>query len=77
MSFGSGLGILKRFRNGDVSRDTLFLRGRALSNPPAEANLTDELKSHYDVVIIGAGLAGLSLAAQLLKYTDKTVAFAG
>jgi flavin-dependent dehydrogenase len=35
--------------------------------------LTDELKSRYDVVIIGAGLAGLSLAAQLLKYTEKTV----
>lgn len=35
--------------------------------------MTDELKSHYDVVIIGAGLAGLSLAAQLLKYTEKTV----
>jgi len=38
-----------------------------------EERLTDELKSHYDVVIIGAGLAGLSLAAQLLKYTGKTV----
>ncbi len=40
--------------------------------PPEEA-LTSELKSQYDVVIIGAGLAGLSLAAQLLKYTAKSV----
>jgi flavin-dependent dehydrogenase len=28
---------------------------------------------NYDVVITGAGLAGLSLARQLLMYTDKTV----
>jgi 2-polyprenyl-6-methoxyphenol hydroxylase-like FAD-dependent oxidoreductase len=36
--------------------------------------LTEELKNHYDVVIIGAGLAGLSLSTQLLKYTDnKTI----
>jgi len=35
--------------------------------------VTEDLKNHYDVVIIGAGLAGLSLAAQLLKYTDKTI----
>ena len=35
-----------------------------------EACLTEELKNHYDVVIIGAGLAGLSLSAQLLKYTE-------
>ena len=34
---------------------------------PPEDNLTEELKSHYDVAIIGAGLAGLSLAAQLQK----------
>jgi len=27
----------------------------------------------YDVVILGAGLAGLSLARQLLMYTDRTV----
>ena len=27
----------------------------------------------YDVIITGAGLAGLSLARQLLMYTDKTV----
>src|SRR5271163_4553688 len=40
---------------------------------PPEESLTDELKGHYDVVIIGAGLAGLSLAAQLLKYTGKSV----
>jgi 2-polyprenyl-6-methoxyphenol hydroxylase-like FAD-dependent oxidoreductase len=36
-------------------------------------NVPEEMKSHYDVVVIGAGLAGLSLAAQLLKYTKKTV----
>ncbi len=35
--------------------------------------MTEELKSHYDVVIIGAGLAGLALSTQLLKYTDKTI----
>src|SRR5437016_974936 len=29
--------------------------------------------SHYDVVILGAGLAGLTLARQLLMYSDKTV----
>jgi 2-polyprenyl-6-methoxyphenol hydroxylase-like FAD-dependent oxidoreductase len=29
--------------------------------------------AHYDVVIAGAGLAGLSLARQLLMYTGKTV----
>jgi flavin-dependent dehydrogenase len=29
--------------------------------------------NHYDVVIIGAGLAGLSLARQLLLYTDKKI----
>ena len=28
---------------------------------------------HYDVVIIGAGLAGLSLARQLLLNSDKTI----
>jgi flavin-dependent dehydrogenase len=28
---------------------------------------------HYDVVIIGAGLAGLSLARQLLLYSDKKI----
>lgn len=33
--------------------------------------MTDELKRHYDVIIVGAGLAGLSLAAQLLKYTKQ------
>jgi flavin-dependent dehydrogenase len=29
--------------------------------------------NHYNVVIIGAGLAGLSLARQLLLYSDKTI----
>src|SRR4051794_1904717 len=38
-----------------------------------ESYMTEELKSHYDVLIIGAGLAGLSLSTQLLKYTDKTI----
>ena len=28
---------------------------------------------HYDVLIIGAGLAGLALARQLLLYTDKRI----
>ncbi|HXJ43477.1 MAG TPA: tryptophan 7-halogenase [Bryobacteraceae bacterium] len=31
------------------------------------------LGSHYDVVIIGAGLAGLTLARHLLLYTEKTI----
>ena len=31
------------------------------------------LESSYDVVIVGAGLAGLTLARHLLLYTDKTV----
>src|SRR5713101_7249168 len=31
------------------------------------------LREHYDVVIIGAGLAGLSLARQLLLASDKTI----
>jgi 2-polyprenyl-6-methoxyphenol hydroxylase-like FAD-dependent oxidoreductase len=31
------------------------------------------MREHYDVVIIGAGLAGLSLARQLLLTSDKTV----
>jgi flavin-dependent dehydrogenase len=30
-------------------------------------------RAHYDVAIIGAGLAGLSLARQLLLNTDKTI----
>src|SRR6266568_813219 len=32
-----------------------------------------QAKTHYDVVIIGAGLAGLSLARQLLLTSDKTI----
>jgi 2-polyprenyl-6-methoxyphenol hydroxylase-like FAD-dependent oxidoreductase len=35
--------------------------------------VTQELKPHYDVVIIGAGLAGLALSTQLLKYANKTI----
>src|ERR1041384_2275995 len=30
-------------------------------------------ENHYDVLIIGAGLAGLALARQLLLYTDKRI----
>ena len=35
--------------------------------------MDSEQRTHYDVIITGAGLAGLSLARQLLLYTDKTV----
>jgi flavin-dependent dehydrogenase len=35
--------------------------------------VTSSLPHHYDVVIIGAGLAGLSLARQLLMNSDKTI----
>jgi len=31
------------------------------------------MERHYDIVIIGAGLAGLTLARQLLLYTNKTI----
>ena len=30
-------------------------------------------KQHYDVVIIGAGMAGLTLSRQLLLYTNKSI----
>jgi len=32
-----------------------------------------EYKDRYDVVIIGAGLAGLTLSRHLLLYTNKSV----
>src|SRR6266446_2037608 len=32
-----------------------------------------QMERHYDVIIIGAGLAGLTLARQLLLYTGKTI----
>ncbi len=35
--------------------------------------MSSEATSRYDVIITGAGLAGLSLARQLLMYTGKTV----
>jgi flavin-dependent dehydrogenase len=35
--------------------------------------VSDKLESFYDVAIIGAGLAGLSLSRHLLKYTEKNV----
>ena len=31
------------------------------------------ITQHYDVIIIGAGLAGLSLARQLLLNSEKTI----
>ena len=34
---------------------------------------TGEPKSYYDVVIVGTGLAGLTLSRQLLLYTNKSV----
>ena len=49
-------------------------------NPYVPANPEDDWKEptcatekHYDVLIIGAGLAGLALARQLLLYTDKRI----
>jgi flavin-dependent dehydrogenase len=35
--------------------------------------ITPKPKNYYDVVIIGAGLAGLTLSRQLLLYTNKSV----
>jgi len=35
--------------------------------------MTEEPKKFYDVVIIGAGLAGLTLSRQLLLYTNKSI----
>jgi 2-polyprenyl-6-methoxyphenol hydroxylase-like FAD-dependent oxidoreductase len=35
--------------------------------------MDDPAKRHYDVVIVGAGLAGLTLARHLLLRTDKTI----
>ena len=34
---------------------------------------TTQIERHYDVIIIGAGLAGLTLARQLLLNTGKTI----
>lgn len=35
--------------------------------------MASDLQARYDVAIVGAGLAGLTLARHLLLYTDKTV----
>src|SRR5690242_1829664 len=35
--------------------------------------MPDKTQENYDVVIVGAGLAGLTLTRHLLLYTDKTV----
>ncbi len=40
---------------------------------PTDRSLKTSLSQHYDVVIIGAGLAGLALARQLLMNSDKTI----
>src|SRR5579872_2417779 len=35
--------------------------------------MSHKIREHYDVVIIGAGLAGLTLSRHLLLYTAKTI----
>ena len=50
-------------------------RFRSSRAPPEETNMPIQQspKQHYDVVIIGAGMAGLTLSRQLLLYTNKSI----